>query len=234
MEDETGKGGNTAGNEAAGENNEQSGDTGNEITQEMYDKVMSDNADLVEREKHAVSQAVVRKGKIREQDSELEALRKDKADKTTDTGEKDKQYQDIFDKLKNEKDAMQSELREIKVFGLVRAEANKLNVINADDVVSLIKGLITFDDKGATIIKGGTPNAATAKPYTLAELTAEFLHDRQYLIKSSGNRGAGSADSTGGSTGAGRAYTPAEIKAMSSEQYIQAKKDGGGSVRVKT
>jgi hypothetical protein len=209
------------GNGAGGAGEGGSGGTEGSATVESlsasFKALQAENETLKTNLKAATAEAVTRKAKIKEMEAAQESARKKKADGSNNVDEVKAQYENIFKGLKETNAKLTNDIREIKVFGNVRSIANKLNVINPDDVVTLIRGKITFDENGETVIDGGRINKATAKPYSLDEFTTEFLSERQHLIRSSGNTGAGSTGGSGG--GSATQFTPEQIDNMSSAEY---------------
>jgi hypothetical protein len=198
------------------------------LTKANFDALTNEIATLKESVKTVTTESITRKGKNKKLEGELEALRKAKADGTTDADDKGKQYQTMFDGFKSEIADLTGKLRDRDVFGKISSIAHKHGAINPDDVVTLMKGNITFDDKGDTVIMGGKVNGTTGKPYSLDEFTTEFLAGRQHLIKASGNSGAGSTNSAGSAGGNGKTYTPEQIGKMTQDQYEQARKENNG------
>jgi hypothetical protein len=131
-----------------------------------------------------------------------EAQQKENADNTTDIDKLKTDYQGIFDGKDARINELTSTIRDLTVYGRVKSLASKAGAINPDEVVTLMRGDISFDDKGEPVIMGGKVNEKTGKPYSLDDFTTEFLGSRQHLVKSSGNSGAGSTSSgAGGGSG---------------------------------
>ena len=111
-----------------------------------------------------------------------------------------KQYEEMFTGLKNQVLDLNNKLRERDVYSVIKDAANKANAHNADIVLSQIKPMVAYDDKGEAFIHTGDGktikvNSVTGKPFTLTEATEEYLKQNVYLIKSSGNAGGDSTPS---------------------------------------
>lgn len=141
------------------------------------------------------------KNKAKELEGERDAQRKKKADGETDIDKLKSGFQEIFDANAATISGLNGKLRDVEVYGNIRSIATKHGASYPDDVVTLLKSRITFDDKGDTVIDGGKLNEKTGKAFTLDELTTTFLAGRTDLVKSSGNQGAGSSGGSGGASG---------------------------------
>jgi hypothetical protein len=153
----------------------------------------------------------------------IEKSSKDKADASEDINVVKQEMHGIFENLKTENATLKAQIRDNAVGSTIRNAAVSMGAIKPDQVAQLIRGHIGFDDNNVPFIKQNGSNQPMINKETLLPMTIEgfvknFLTENKHLISSSGNLGAGSAQSTKTGAPAGK-FTEEQIKNFTPEQW---------------
>lgn len=161
------------------------------IPQADVDRIVQDRL-ARERAKYSdyedLSKKVKEYEQHREQLSQQELEKKQEYDKLKDAwSKKENEYQSVINKTK-------SEIQEERVNNRLTNEILKVNAY--PEAAQLLRSLTKYNDDGSVTIRGKDANGIDAD-LPIEQGVAQFLRERPYLVKGSGQGGAGTSSGTG-------------------------------------
>jgi len=212
--------------DGSGSNGEDTPQTVEELQEslkaERYERAESEKALRISLSK-ANEESKSRRLKIDELTKSIEASTISKAEGSSDLDVIRTELTGIISSKEQEINRLTSKLREGEVLRSINSVAQSLGAIYPEDVVSLIKPHIGYDDKGNSYII----NKETSQPLldgsgnkvSIADYTKSMLLERPNYIKGSGNKGSGSHK--GDNSKIRDTFDVETIKGMSAAEYAK-------------